>query len=165
MSTASKQKRTTVSVEFKGEQYDQLMQLKEKLNGESFPSILRNFTFAYAELQEKAAASLADGSAAQLAEVEQRLAGELHEMRREMLEARRELNATAALLDSLVKLFLTHTPVPPEAAREELVSSAKSRHEKVLKATVQRFDGERARVLDELADRVASAQYTTGADD
>lgn len=160
----AKLKRTTVNVEFAGDEYDEFMRLRES-TGESGPSLCRSSVFAYHRLQEQAIASLSDGSAAKLGEIEQRMAAEQRDMRNEIKLVRRELNATAALLDSFLKVFLTHIPVPPVAARAELIASARERHEKVLRTTAERFDGEQAKVLGELEDRVVKAQFGGEAED
>lgn len=155
--------RTSVSVELAGEDFERMKAIQKRMGGESFPSILRSFAFAYDALQEKAAASLVDGASDTPEGMELRLSRQINEMHKEQMQLRRELNATAALLDSFAKLVLGYLPAPPQQDRAAFIAETRDRFEKVMLTTVSRFDGDTAKVLGDIEDRVVRARYPTGA--
>src|SRR5580658_7029871 len=69
-----------------------------------------------------------------LASVEERLAGTIEQMRRELFRLGRGQQALFAYVDSLAKILLTCIPEPPQDVRDQAIARASERHNRLVKS-------------------------------
>jgi Arc/MetJ-type ribon-helix-helix transcriptional regulator len=77
-----------------------------------------------------------------LTSAENRLAGSIEAVRRELFRVMRVQQALFAYLDTLAKTFLTCVPEPPAEAKPQAVAKAKERHDRLLKSAGRAMVGE-----------------------
>jgi hypothetical protein len=73
---------------------------------------------------------------------EERLAGSVEQVRREVFRLGRAQPALFAYLDTLAKALLTCVPEPPADAKPQAVARAKERHDRLLKSAGRAMVGE-----------------------
>jgi len=73
---------------------------------------------------------------------EERLAGSVEQVRREVFRLGRAQQALFAYLDTLAKALLTCVPEPPADAKPQAVARAKERHDRLLKSAGRAMVGE-----------------------
>jgi Arc/MetJ-type ribon-helix-helix transcriptional regulator len=73
---------------------------------------------------------------------EERLAGGVEQVRREVFRLGRAQQALFAYLDTLAKALLTCVPEPPADAKPQAVARAKERHDRLLKSAGRAMVGE-----------------------
>jgi Arc/MetJ-type ribon-helix-helix transcriptional regulator len=84
-----------------------------------------------------------------LAGVEERLAGTIEQMRRELFRLGRSQQALFAYVDSLAKILLTCIPEPPQDVREQAIARARERHNRLVKSAGSAMVGDsQAAMLD-----------------
>ncbi|MCZ2075582.1 MAG: hypothetical protein HUU41_02965 [Bryobacteraceae bacterium] len=86
-----------------------------------------------------------------VAQVEERIAGTMDRLAKEVRALHTAQLATFALVDSLVKMFLTCVPEPPNDALAPAKARAKRRYEKFLLSVAQGMCGESRGALKELS--------------
>jgi len=73
---------------------------------------------------------------------EERLAGSVEQVRREIFRLGRAQQALFAYLDTLAKALLTCVPEPPAEAKPQAVARAKERYDRLLKSAGRAMVGE-----------------------
>ena len=73
---------------------------------------------------------------------EERLAGDLEQVRREVFRLGRAQQALFAYIDTLAKTLLTCLPEPPAEAKAQAVARARERHERLMKTVGRGMLGE-----------------------
>jgi len=73
---------------------------------------------------------------------EERLAGSIEQVRRDLLRSTRAQQALFAYLDTLAKTLLTCIPEPPAEARSQAIARAKERYDRLVKAAGQAMAGD-----------------------
>ena len=98
----------------------------------------------YAVEQELAARQ--DG----LTGAEERLAGSVEQVRRELFRLGRAQQALFAYLDTLAKTLLTCVPEPPADAKAQAVARARERHDRLLKTVGRSMLGDSTAAMQDL---------------
>jgi hypothetical protein len=104
----------------------------------------------YAVSQELAARQ--DG----LTGAEERLAGSVEQVRRDLFRLVRAQQALFAYIDTLAKTLLTCVPEPPAQVREQAVALARERHCRLLKSAGRSMLGDSAAAMQDLMLNVES---------
>jgi Arc/MetJ-type ribon-helix-helix transcriptional regulator len=86
--------------------------------------------------------------------VEERLAANLDQLRREIVRLGRAQQALFAYLDTLGKTILTCMPEPPTDARPQAVARAKERYDRMLKSVAKAMAGDAQAAIQDLAAHV-----------
>jgi Arc/MetJ-type ribon-helix-helix transcriptional regulator len=85
---------------------------------------------------------------------EERLAGSIEAVRRDLFRVMRVQQALFAYLDTLAKTFLTCVPEPPSDAKAQAVARAKERHDRLLKSAGRAMVGESKLAMHDLVEHV-----------
>ena len=110
----------------------------------------RGFESASAFVRHAIQTELRQGESV-VAQVEERIAGTMNRLAKEVRALHTAQLATFALVDSLVKVFLTCVPEPPNDALDPAKARAKRRYEKFLLSVAQGMSGESRGALKELS--------------
>ena len=86
--------------------------------------------------------------------VEERLAGTIEQMRRELFRLGRGQQALFAFVDSLAKILLTCLPEPPQDVREQAIARARERHNRLVKSAGTAMVGDSQAAMQDLVSRV-----------
>jgi len=86
--------------------------------------------------------------------VEERLAGNIEQMRRELFRLGRGQQALFAFVDSLAKILLTCLPEPPQDVREQAIARASERHNRLVKSAGTAMVGDSQAAMQDLVSRV-----------
>ena len=86
--------------------------------------------------------------------VEERLAGTIEQMRRELFRLGRGQQALFAFVDSLAKILLTCIPEPPQDVREQAIARARERHNRLVKSAGTAMVGDSQAAMQDLVSRV-----------
>ncbi len=89
-----------------------------------------------------------------LTSAEERLAGSIEAVRRDLFRVMRVQQALFAYLDTLAKTFLTCVPEPPPDAKPQAVARAKERHDRLLKSAGRAMVGESKLAMHDLVEHV-----------
>ena len=89
-----------------------------------------------------------------MAGAEERLAGSVEAVRRDLFWVIRVQQALFAYLDTLAKTFLTCVPEPPADAKAQAVARAKERHDRLLKSAGRAMVGESKLAMHDLVEHV-----------
>jgi hypothetical protein len=81
---------------------------------------------------------------------EERLAGDLEQVRREVFRLGRAQQALFAYIDTLAKTLLTCLPEPPAEAKAQAVARARERHERLMKTVGRGMLGESSAAMQDL---------------
>lgn len=92
------------------------------------------------------------GRADDLTGAEERLAGSVESVRRDLFRVMRVQQALFAYLDTLAKTFLTCVPEPPADAKPQAVARAKERHDRLLKSAGRAMVGESKLAMHDLTE-------------
>ena len=87
---------------------------------------------------------------AALVGAEERLAGDVEQVRREVFRLGRAQQALFAYIDTLTKTLLTCVPEPPAEAKAQAVARARERHERLLKTVGRGMLGESSAAMQDL---------------
>jgi hypothetical protein len=98
----------------------------------------------YAVVQEMSVRQVA------LVGAEERLAGDLEQVRREVFRLGRAQQALFAYIDTLAKTLLTCLPEPPAEAKAQAVARARERHERLMKTVGRGMLGESSAAMQDL---------------
>ena len=93
------------------------------------------------------------GRDAELTEAEQRLAATMERLSRDISRANRGQQALFAVLDTLVKTFLTCVPEPPHDGMSQSVARARDRYARFVKSAGQAMVGDSQTALHDLVNR------------
>ena len=93
------------------------------------------------------------GRDAELTEAEQRLAATMERLSRDISRANRGQQALFAVVDTLVKTFLTCVPEPPHDGMSQSVARARDRYARFVKAAGQAMVGDSQTALNHLVNR------------
>ena len=93
------------------------------------------------------------GRDSELADSEQRTAGTLERLSRDVFRTNRGQQALFAVLDTLVKTFLTCVPEPPHDGMGQSVARAKDRYARFVKSAGQAMVGDSLGSLHDLVNR------------
>jgi Arc/MetJ-type ribon-helix-helix transcriptional regulator len=91
----------------------------------------------------------------ELSEIEQRLVATLATQVREIARLHTAQQALFAMVDALVKTFLTCVPAPPEDASDSAKRMAKQRYDRFLRAVATAMTGDSRAALVDLVNRDA----------
>lgn len=94
------------------------------------------------------------GRADDLTGAEERLAGSIEAVRRDLFRVMRVQQALFAYLDTLAKTFLTCVPEPPADAKPQAVARAKERHDRLIKSAGRAMVGESKLAMHDLVEHV-----------
>lgn len=89
-----------------------------------------------------------------LSEAELRIAAGIERTSREILRVQRAQQALFAVVDTLVKTFLTCVPEPPREAVGQSVARARERYDRLVKSSGQAMVGDSQAAMNELVSRV-----------
>jgi Arc/MetJ-type ribon-helix-helix transcriptional regulator len=89
-----------------------------------------------------------------LTSAEERLAGSIEAVRRDLFRVMRVQQALFAYVDTLAKTFLTCVPEPPPESKPQAVARAKERHDRLLKSAGRAMVGESKVTMHELIENV-----------
>jgi Arc/MetJ-type ribon-helix-helix transcriptional regulator len=89
----------------------------------------------------------------ELTESEQRTAATLERLSRDIFRANRGQQALFAVVDTLVKTFLTCVPEPPRDGMSQSVARARDRYDRFVKSAGQAMVGDSLRALRALVNR------------
>lgn len=92
----------------------------------------------------------------ELIETEERIAGGLERVSREMVQLARTQQAIFALLDTLAKTILTCMPEPPTEARPQAIARAKERYDRLMKTAGQSMSNGSHNAMQDLTGHGAS---------
>jgi hypothetical protein len=81
---------------------------------------------------------------------EERLAGSVEQVRRELFRLGRAQQAMFAYLDTLAKTLLTCIPEPPADAKAQAVARARERHDRLLKTVGRSMLGDSTAAMQDL---------------
>jgi hypothetical protein len=81
---------------------------------------------------------------------EERLAGSVEQVRRELFRLGRAQQALFAYLDTLAKTLLTCVPEPPADAKAQAVARARERHDRLLKTVGRSMLGDSTAAMQDL---------------
>jgi hypothetical protein len=81
---------------------------------------------------------------------EERLAGSVEQVRRELFRLGRAQQALFAYLDTLAKTLLTCVPEPPADAKAQAVARARERHDRLLKTVGRSMLGDSSAAMQDL---------------
>jgi hypothetical protein len=81
---------------------------------------------------------------------EERLAGSVEQVRRELFRLGRAQQALFAYLDTLAKTLLTCVPEPPADAKAQAVARARERHDRLLKTVGRSMLGDSTAAMHDL---------------
>lgn len=81
---------------------------------------------------------------------EERLAGSVEQVRRELFRLGRAQQALFAYLDTLAKTLLTCLPEPPADAKAQAVARARERHDRLLKTVGRSMLGDSTAAMQDL---------------
>ena len=81
---------------------------------------------------------------------EERLAGDVEQVRREVFRVGRAQQALFAYIDTLAKTLLTCLPEPPAEAKAQAVARARERHERLMKTVGRGMLGESSAAMQDL---------------
>jgi len=87
---------------------------------------------------------------AALVGAEERLAGDVEQVRREVFRLGRAQQALFAYLDTLAKTLLTCVPEPPADAKAQAVARARERHDRLVKTVGRGMLGESSAAMQDL---------------
>jgi Arc/MetJ-type ribon-helix-helix transcriptional regulator len=110
----------------------------------------RSFDSASAFVRHAIQCELRQGESA-VSQVEERIAATMNRLAKEVRALHTAQLATFALVDSLVKVFLTCVPEPPNDALDPAKARAKRRYEKFLVSVAQGMSRESRGALKELS--------------
>jgi hypothetical protein len=85
---------------------------------------------------------------------EQRIAATLERLSRDIFRVHRGQQALFAVLDTLVKVFLTCVPEPPRDAMNQAVARARDRHDRFVKSAGLAMVGDSQGSMQDLVNRV-----------
>jgi Arc/MetJ-type ribon-helix-helix transcriptional regulator len=85
-----------------------------------------------------------------LSGAEERLAGRIEAVRRDLFRVMRVQQALFAYLDTLAKTFLTCVPEPPPDIKAQAIARAKERHDRMLKSAGRAMVGESKLAMQDL---------------
>ena len=91
-----------------------------------------------------------------LSEAELRIAAGLERTSREIARVQRAQQALFAVVDTLVKMFLTCVPEPPRDAVGQSIARARERYERFVKSAGQAMVGDSQAAMNDLVNRVDS---------
>src|SRR5438876_939091 len=83
-----------------------------------------------------------EGREAALDATEQRIAGTLEQLRKELRRVNTAQHAQFALIDTLARVLLLCLPEPPQEVHSQALASAKQRHQKLLRAAALSMRGD-----------------------
>jgi hypothetical protein len=93
------------------------------------------------------------GRQGELTDAEQRIAATLERVSRDILRVHRGQQALFAVVDTLVKTFLTCVPEPPRDAIDQSVARAKGRYHRFVKSAGQAMVGDSQAAMQDLVQR------------
>lgn len=93
------------------------------------------------------------GRESEVGEAEQRIAATLERLSRDLFRTYRGQQALFAVVDTLVKTFLTCIPEPPRDGMSQSVARARDRYDRFVKAAGQAMVGDSKGALDDLVNR------------
>jgi hypothetical protein len=93
------------------------------------------------------------GREAKMNEAENRIAASLERHSRDLFRFSRALQALFAVVDTLIKTFLTCVPEPPGKAKPQAVARAKERYDRFVKLAGQAMAGESSVTMQDLVNR------------
>ncbi|MGI9074108.1 MAG: hypothetical protein ACR2JB_22975 [Bryobacteraceae bacterium] len=93
------------------------------------------------------------GRQGELTEAEQRIAATLERVSRDIFRVHRGQQALFAVVDTLVKTFLTCVPEPPRDAVNQSVARAKGRYDRFVKSAGQAMVGDSHAAMQDLVNR------------
>lgn len=82
-----------------------------------------------------------EGELDQLANLEQRMAGSLTRLMKDVRTLRNDMHLTMAFVNTLAELYLLHTPPLPADAKDAASASAVERHQKYIRRVVAQLQG------------------------
>ena len=85
---------------------------------------------------------------------EERFAGSIEAVRRDLFRVMRVQQALFAYLDTLAKTFLTCVPEPPADVKPQAIARAKERHDRLLKSAGRAMVGESKLAMHDLVEHV-----------
>ncbi len=94
-----------------------------------------------------------NGGDGALSEAELRLAAGLDRASREIVRMQRAQQALFAVVDTLVKTFLTCVPEPPRDAVSQSIARARERYERFVKSAGQAMVGDSQAAMNDLVNR------------
>jgi len=93
------------------------------------------------------------GRESEISEAEQRIAATLERLSRDVFRTSRGQQALFAVLDTLVKTFLTCIPEPPRDGMSQSVARARDRYDRFVKSAGQGMAGDSQGALNDLVNR------------
>jgi Arc/MetJ-type ribon-helix-helix transcriptional regulator len=93
------------------------------------------------------------GREAKMNEAENPIAASLERHSRDLFRLSRALQALFAVVDTLIKTFLTCVPEPPGEAKPQAVARAKERYDRFVKSGGQAMAGESSVTMQDLVNR------------
>jgi Arc/MetJ-type ribon-helix-helix transcriptional regulator len=121
--------------------------IQKRLDGEARK---RGFPSASALIRAAIANEL-EGREAALDATEQRIAGTLERLGKELRRVNTAQHAQFALIDALARVLLLCLPEPPNEVHSQAMASAKQRHQKLLRAAALSMRGDARTALAKLA--------------
>ena len=95
-----------------------------------------------------------NGQEKEMTAAEERLTATLERISQDIIRCNRSVQALFAVLDTLVKTFLTCVPEPPENGMSQSVARARGRYSRFIQSAGQGMAGDSRTSLSELVDRV-----------
>lgn len=93
------------------------------------------------------------GRESEVTDAEQRIAATLERLSRDVFRTQRGQQALFAVVDTLVKTFLTCVPEPPRDAMSQSVARARDRYDRFVKIAGQAMVGDSQGALNDLVNR------------
>lgn len=93
------------------------------------------------------------GRESEIGEAEQRIAATLERLSRDVFRIHRGQQALFAVVDTLVKTFLTCVPEPPRDGMSQSVARARDRYDRFVKSAGQAMVGDSQAALNDLVNR------------
>jgi hypothetical protein len=95
------------------------------------------------------------GHESEIGEAEQRIAATLERLSRDVFRTNRGQQALFAVVDTLVKTFLTCIPEPPRDGMSQSVARARDRYDRFIKSAGQAMVGDSEAALHDLVNRAS----------
>ncbi len=103
-----------------------------------------------------------NGRDGELIEAEQRIAASLDRVARDIFRVHRGQQALFAVVDTLVKTFLTCVPEPPRDAVNQAVARAKGRYDRFVKSAGQAMVGDSHAAMQDLIEEITDEESKGG---
>src|SRR5690349_17963080 len=95
------------------------------------------------------------GRESEMTETEQRIAATLERLSRDIFRVNRGQQALFAVVDTLVKTFLTCIPEPPRDGMSQSIARARDRYDRFVKSAGQAMVGDSEAALHDLVNRAS----------